>query len=141
MDSDEMFAESDRFLADEWFDEVYPLIYSRVAQIEPDLLQECSEIGKNLKTYVFAVREFAKIHFADYMAQMPLSVEGESLDTEIRASRDDPIYNEAGMRINNPFLAQTNQIPAQVTVKTEHGSATFTQKEVIAMIRASGPMT
>lgn len=141
MESDELFEDTDRILDDEWYDEIYPTLYARINMIEPNLVQECAEMSRNTEQYVFAVREFTRSHFSQYMAKTPIVEEGVELDTEVRSARDEPIYNKNGVRTNNPFLVDVDEIPEVIKIKTEHGEADFSRREIFAMIRHSSPMS
>jgi len=140
MNTDEVFAETEKILDSEWYDEIYPTLFGRINRICPKLVQECAEMSKNLHTYIFAVREFTRIYFEQYMAQTPINDEGVELDIEIRSLRDDPLFNESGIRINNPVLFETQTIPEIVTIQTKHGVADFSKREIEAMILHSSPM-
>jgi hypothetical protein len=139
MSTDQIIAHNERVLDPEWYDEMYPKIFAKVATLDPQLVRECAEIGRNLKTNVFAVREFTRKYFSQYMANLSLSDDEQVLDLEIRSATEEPIYNGRGMRMNAPFLVDISRIPKTVTVQTDTGHEDFSQREVINMIRTSSP--
>ena len=139
MTTDTVITNNKRILDKEWFDEIYPQIFARIASIDPQLVRECAEVGRNTQSLVPAMREFTRKYLSQYMAQLPFSVEEEILDTEIRSSTEEPIYNQDGMRMNAPFLVEIEEIPETVTVQTDEGSADFSKREVLSMIRTSNP--
>lgn len=130
--------ECNTFVLDpEWYDEMYPKIFAKVAKLDPNLVRECTEYSRNTKSNVFAVREFTRKYFSQYMAQLPFTDGEEELDIEIRSATDEPIYNKEGMRMNAPFLVKMEKIPGAVAIETDTGSEEFSRIEIINMIRTS----
>lgn len=89
---------------------------------------------------VFAVREFTRKYFSQYMAQLPFTDDEEELDQEIRSATEEPLYNKRGMRMNAPFLVGIEPIPETVSVQTDTGHEDFSRIEVLNMIRTSSPL-
>jgi len=137
MKTDQILKHNTFVLDPEWYDEMYPKIFAKVAILDPNLVRECTEYSRNTKSNVFAVREFTRAYFSQYMAQLPFSDEEQELDVEIRSATDEPIYNKEGMRMNAPFLVKMDKIPETVTIQTDTGSEDFSKIEIINMIRTS----
>ena len=140
MSTDEILAHNERVLDPEWYDEMYPKIFAKVANLDPELVRECSEMGRNLQMNVFVVREFTRKYFSQYMAQLPFTDDEEELDQEIRSATEEPLYNKRGMRMNAPFLVGIEPIPETVSVQTDTGHEDFSRIEVLNMIRTSSPL-
>ena len=139
MSTDQIIAHNERVLDPEWYDEMYPKIFAKVATLDPQLVRECAEVSRNLQTNVFAVREFTRKYFSEYMAILPFSDGEQELGLEIRSATEEPIYDGKGMRMNAPFLVNISQIPETLTVQTDAGHEDFSRREVVNMIRTSSP--
>ena len=125
-----------RILDEEWFEDTYPTIFARVMRLEPELVSECKEVSKNTSTYIFAVREFTRMHFQSFMKKSPLQLVSEDETEELDEETKSAIVQDY-----EPDNTEVQPIPEMLEIVTDHGSETFERREIEAMIRTSGPMS
>ena len=94
------------------------------------------EKTNEVRSYIFAVREFTRMHFQSFMKKSPLQLVSEDETEELDEETKSAIVQDY-----EPDNTEVQPIPEQLEIVTDHGSETFERREIEAMIRTSGPMS